>query len=109
MKFGIGELIVIFIVALVILGPDKLPLYAKKLGEAIGKFKDAAGEATKDLRESVEEPLREAEKPLREAMDQAEASVREAENAIKNAGKPSAEKKASTGTETDAEKKEETV
>mgnify|MGYP002627565204 CR=1 FL=1 len=39
MKIGAMELIVIFIVALLIIGPDKLPSYAKKLGNAMKEFK----------------------------------------------------------------------
>ena len=34
MRIGFPELIVVFIVALVVIGPDKLPLYAKKFGRA---------------------------------------------------------------------------
>ena len=66
MKIGLTELLVIFIVALVVLGPDKLPEYAKKLGEALNSFKKASNEATKDIRESIIEPLEEAQKPLKE-------------------------------------------
>ena len=32
MKIGIAEIIVICVIALVVLGPEKLPIYAKKLG-----------------------------------------------------------------------------
>ena len=69
MKIGIQELLVVFIVALVVVGPDKLPYYAKKLGQAIGQFRKYTEEATKDIRESIVEPLNEAQKPLREAME----------------------------------------
>ena len=67
MKIGMTELLVIFIVALVVIGPDKLPAYAKKLGEALRQFKEVSSEATKDIRESIVEPLEEAQRPLREA------------------------------------------
>jgi sec-independent protein translocase protein TatA len=48
--FGIGmpELIVIFVVALVLFGPGKLPDVGKSLGEAIRGFKKAVNEP-KDL------------------------------------------------------------
>lgn len=69
MKIGIQELLVVFIVALVVVGPDKLPYYAKKLGQAVGQFRKYTEEATKDIRESIVEPLNEAQKPLREAME----------------------------------------
>ena len=69
MKIGMTELLVIFIVALVVIGPDKLPAYAKKLGEALKQFKEISSEATKDIRESIVEPLEEAQRPLKEAME----------------------------------------
>ncbi len=69
MKIGIQELLVVFIVALIFVGPDKLPYYAKKLGQAFGQFRKYTEEATRDIRESVVEPLNEAQKPLREAME----------------------------------------
>ena len=35
MKIGIAEIIVICVIALVALGPEKLPIYAKKLGASL--------------------------------------------------------------------------
>ena len=69
MKIGVWELVVVFIVALLVIGPDKLPEYAKKLGEALRQFKKYSSEATKEIRESVVEPLQEAQRPLKEAME----------------------------------------
>lgn len=50
--FGIGmpEMLMILAVALVIIGPKKLPDLAKQLGRALGDFK----RATNDLKESIE-------------------------------------------------------
>ena len=42
MKIGAMELIVIFIVALLVIGPDKLPSYAKKFGNAMREFRKAS-------------------------------------------------------------------
>ncbi len=69
MKIGMQELVIVFIVALIVIGPDKLPEYARKFGEALKTFKKYSSEATKEIRESVVEPLAEAQKPLREAME----------------------------------------
>ncbi|MCC8100314.1 MAG: twin-arginine translocase TatA/TatE family subunit [Clostridiales bacterium] len=60
MKIGVMELIVIFIVALVVLGPDKLPEYARKLGAALGEFRKATTTLTSDIKEGVFAPLEEA-------------------------------------------------
>lgn len=95
MKIGIQELLIVFLVALVVIGPDKLPYYAKKLGQAFGQFRRYTEEATKDIRESVVEPLNEAQKPLREAMapvNELEKDVRrnvdEIKKTISDIGKP---------------------
>ena len=68
MKIGITELMVIFIVALLVIGPDRLPAYAQKLGQAMAQFKKYSSEATRDIKESIVEPLEEAQAPLREAI-----------------------------------------
>jgi sec-independent protein translocase protein TatA len=39
---GFGELIVIFLIALIFIGPKKLPELAKGLGKGIKEFQDAA-------------------------------------------------------------------
>ena len=43
-SLGAPELIVIFVVALVVFGPSKLPELGKSLGEAIRGFKKAMGD-----------------------------------------------------------------
>jgi sec-independent protein translocase protein TatA len=46
-SLGMPELIVIFVVALVVFGPSKLPDLGKSLGEAIRGFKKAINEHDK--------------------------------------------------------------
>jgi sec-independent protein translocase protein TatA len=59
--FGIGmpELIVIFVVALVVFGPSKLPEMGKSLGEAIRGFKKAVTEPEKSS-DVIEKELKDA-------------------------------------------------
>ena len=68
MQIGIAELLIVFIVALFAVGPDRLPGYAKKLGEAVAQFRKYSQEATREIKESVVEPLEEVQAPLREAV-----------------------------------------
>ena len=69
MKLGFGELLIIFVVILFIVGPDKIPSFAKKIGEGLKAFKSATSDVTKELKENVVDPLNEASAPLREAME----------------------------------------
>lgn len=99
LRIGITELILIFIVALVVIGPDKLPQYAKKLGEALAQFRKASDDAASEIKKSVVEPLEEAQKPLREAMEPIEeldhalkGNVRDVQKSIRNIGRTGAKK-----------------
>lgn len=67
MRIGMAELVLVFIIALFALGPDRLPAYAKKMGEAVSQFKKYSEEATQEIKKNVVEPLEEAQAPLREA------------------------------------------
>lgn len=69
MKLGFGELLIIFVVILFIVGPDKIPSFAKKLGQGLKAFKSATSDVTKELKENVVDPLTEASAPIREAME----------------------------------------
>ena len=53
--FGIGmpELIVIAVIALLVVGPKKLPDIAKSLGKGLTEFRKATESATETLKESL--------------------------------------------------------
>ena len=95
MRIGMTELILVFIVALFALGPDRLPAYARKLGEAVSQFKRYSEEAVREIKESVVEPLEEVQAPLREAARPLEdldktvkGSAKELKDSFAGIGKP---------------------
>ena len=54
-KFGMGELIVVFLIILLLFGASKLPEIARALGKSIKDFKKAGKEIKTDLEESTKE------------------------------------------------------
>lgn len=63
---SVPHLVIIFLVALIVFGPEKLPELARTFGKAMTEFKRATG----DLRSGFEEHMRELER---------ETSIREAQ------------------------------
>ena len=68
MKIGFWEIVVILVVALLIIGPDKLPEYMKSLGKGLKSLQKATSKMNDEVQENIVEPLNEAQKPLKEAM-----------------------------------------
>ena len=69
--FGIGapELLVILVVALIVLGPKRLPEVAKALGKGLAEFRRATSDLTDELRGAqtmIEREAREAERASRQ-------------------------------------------
>lgn len=73
--FGIGmpELIIILAVALIVIGPKKLPDLAKSLGRALREFK----QATNDLKESIyiDDEIKDVKNTLKNVKNDTHASV----------------------------------
>jgi sec-independent protein translocase protein TatA len=81
--FGVGmpELIIILVLALIVIGPQKLPDLARSLGKGLAEFKRASN----DFRKNVEEEARAAEEKERIARETAAKEAVEPEKATEAA------------------------
>ncbi len=70
---GIPELLVIFVIALIVFGPKKLPELGKSIGRAMAEFKKASDE----FQDSVRAEMKEVEKSadVKEEMKQIEQQI----------------------------------
>jgi sec-independent protein translocase protein TatA len=65
--FGIGmpELIIIFVIALIVIGPHKLPDLARSLGKGLAEFKKASEDFQRSIHEETrKEEVRKAEEKM---------------------------------------------
>ena len=88
--FGIGmtELIIILAIALLVIGPEKLPELARTLGKGLSEFKKTA----EDFRNTIHEDImveEEKEKLLQKAEENIDPKSKKEEQAKENQGKGS--------------------
>ena len=74
--FGIGmpELVIILVIALIVIGPHKLPELAKSLGKGLAEFK----KASEDFQRNMQEEARKTEEKEKETASQEVASAEKA-------------------------------
>jgi sec-independent protein translocase protein TatA len=70
-SLGMPELIVIFVIALVVFGPRKLPELGRSLGRGIAEFK----KATSELQSTLEQEINADEQRTKDAAAQTTAHV----------------------------------
>jgi len=64
-NLGFPELVVIFIVALLVFGPRKLPDLGRSLGKGLAEFKRASNELKRTWEEEVRSEVQSEEEELR--------------------------------------------
>lgn len=75
--FGIGmpELIVIFVIALIVIGPHKLPELAKSLGKGLAEFKKASEDFQRSMQEETRREETRVATPQQTPSDNAESQA----------------------------------
>lgn len=94
LDIGFSELMVIGVVALVVLGPERLPRVARTAGHLLGRFQRYVTQVKADinreieladlkkLQTSVEDAARDIETSVKTGMDEAEQQLRSAEQEL---------------------------
>jgi len=73
-SIGMPELILIFVVALLVFGPKKLPELGKSLGRGLAEFKKASEDLKKTIEDEIEQGKKEAN-TVREQVAEVRKSV----------------------------------
>ena len=80
LDFGGGELIIIFLVILVVLGPDKIPAFAKKAAEVMRYVR----KATDEIKEEINKETDAIQQPFKSAYESANTFTENAEKAVED-------------------------
>jgi sec-independent protein translocase protein TatB len=104
--FGLGEILLILVVALIVLGPNKLPEVAKTLGRAYGEFRKASQGLRELLNEQAEKSgftgaFSDIKNTVAEAMKEPQAKSSVSEPAGPDAAAAAGAGKETAGPETD--------
>ena len=98
LDIGFSELVVIGVVALIVIGPERLPRVARTAGHLLGRFQRYVAEVKADinremelselkkLRSTVEDAARSIEHGVNTGVQEAEKEFRDAQTALEGAG-----------------------
>ena len=84
-NFGISELMIIAVVGLIVIGPERLPRVARTLGHLFGRMQRYVSEIKADINREVElDELRQLQSSMKEAAQEIEESVSKQVNFIED-------------------------
>jgi sec-independent protein translocase protein TatB len=98
LDIGFSELMVIGVVALIVIGPERLPRVARTAGHLLGRFQRYVSDVKADInreieladlkkiQSSVEDAARSIERTVKSEMNEAEETLRSAEAELNEAG-----------------------
>ena len=90
---GVGEILIILVIAFLLFGPKQLPEVVRQVGKAVKGVKDTA----EDLRKSVEPELNMIQQEVKTVEQGFQASIKDVEEQITAATKPAEEQADSKG------------
>ncbi|MEY2974247.1 MAG: putative Sec-independent protein translocase protein TatB [Actinomycetota bacterium] len=71
-----GELLIILVLALVVLGPEKLPEAMRRIGRAYAELRRMGAGFSREFRDVVEEPAADVRRMMRETAETVDGIVR---------------------------------
>jgi sec-independent protein translocase protein TatB len=87
LDFSLGELMMIGAVALVVLGPERLPRVARGFGEMLGKAQRYVSQVRADFQREIElADLKRLQEEARQASAAVDSSVRDVASSLEQAG-----------------------
>jgi len=98
LDIGFSELLVIGVVALIVIGPERLPRVARTAGHLLGRFQRYVADVKADinreieladlkkLQSSVEDAARSIEQSVKSGVEDAQKEFRDAQTALENTG-----------------------
>lgn len=92
-----SEIVVILLLALVVLGPEKLPEAIRRFGRVYGELKRMSTGFQSELKNAFDEPMREIRETTQMAKDAVMKPVQDARATFEDAAKPDPEPPASEG------------
>jgi sec-independent protein translocase protein TatB len=98
LDFSLGELMMIGAVALVVLGPERLPRVAKAFGEMLGKAQRYVSQVRSDFQREIElADLKRIQEEAQKATASIESSVRDAAASLEQSAQALGEPATATG------------
>jgi sec-independent protein translocase protein TatB len=88
LKLGFSEIIVILIVAMIVIGPDKLPYYARNAGKALQGFRKALNETKEEVRDTLDETMGDVIEPMKDLKQEADNLRSEMKDSVKSTFDP---------------------
>ena len=92
LNISFPEIVVIFLVVLVIFGPDRIPELASKMGKLFGTFRKTSDKFRREFYNSVYEPAKEIEREVTAELE-AISDPKILEEKLKNLGLEDLDKK----------------